>query len=917
LDKLAEDAHARGDVDRLELIEEAQGKKQVQGGEALAEPLDLNNRQAEVDRLSKYSVENLKRLEEYHRSKGNAAEADLIGDALKKRTSFSSPSTGIEPEIQRLSELPPAELDRRLAIAKANGDTNLTKYLEAAKTMQHQRGSSTEGLPPDYTDYDQLPLDEPPSRRPGSQPETPPEAPPKAVDPVDPSNPDVDYYARNYRPADLEDLAKYYKHRGRMQEASVVEEALKRQQANGLDKPWSTPAAEGPQPDVLPGAKNRPPGVKVDPIDLNNRQAEIQKLAQNSDLQHMRDLETHYRNQGDNARADLVKEARNARVARALDRPMSPQDIERVSHSSKADLEWDLKQAQKSPQESAQRIKDLQDAIRMKEAREAAAAANEVTDPNINRPKTPRTPEPNPDAVTDPGSPRPKTPPRTPGPDPDAVTDPGSPRPKTPPRTPEPNPDAVTDPGSPRPKTPPRTPGPDPDAVTDPGSPRPKTPPGGPESGPGGTRPGDAPDPNTSRPGTTKPTEPGPGDVTDPGSSRPGKQGPSGEELKAENPKFNAARDRMQQAEANLKAAEASGDQRRAALARENFEDAKRDYNNTDPRRAYKAAVEERDVAQAKTAAAEKAAADAKDAAAKAARQASANPDSPELQEQARQAKAAADKARLDNIEAEQRRFKAGEEERAAAQKLREHMAKEAKLKEKIDSSIQKDFDAPGNEKKGGMRVVGDSDALRDAQRDFKRVENEWYPRTDSPEVPANQLKGDNVAGFNDRNTNRSAGLPDAGALTHERFHANTSQNWKDNLGGNKTLNEGMTHNLTLEQGEAVPAGGSQPNNADWAPAIPKAYSPEVQVVKKLESIVGKDVMRDAYLKGDTETLMASIGKKAGAAPADQIAAGREQLARIDEYTRLAQNPKATPGQQATAMRNLRTLLNQLERGTP
>jgi hypothetical protein len=215
------------------------------------------------------------------------------------------------------------------------------------------------------------------------------------------------------------------------------------------------------------------------------------------------------------------------------------------------------------------------------------------------------------------------------------------------------------------------------------------------------------------------------------------------------------------------------------------------------------------------------------------------------------------------------------------------------------------------------MRVVGDSDALRDQQKDFKRVDQEWYPRTDSPEVDPKHVVGDNVAGFNDPASNRSAGLPDQGALTHERFHANTSQGWKDNLGRNTTLNEGITHNLTIEQGEAPAAGGSQPNNADWAPAIPKAYPQEVQIVRKLESIVGKDTVRNAYGKGDTDSLMAAVGKRAGAPPGSEIEVGRQQLEKIDQFNKIAKWKDATPGQRATAQRNLDTLLNQLERGTP
>jgi hypothetical protein len=367
----------------------------------------------------------------------------------------------------------------------------------------------------------------------------------------------------------------------------------------------------------------------------------------------------------------------------------------------------------------------------------------------------------------------------------------------------------------------------------------------------------------------------------------------------------------MEMAEANLKAAQASGDQRRIDLATENFEDAKRQYTQADPRRAYRAAVDERTQAQSETAAADKAATDARAAASKASRAAEADPQNAQLQEQAKQARVEAEKARLANLEAEQRRIRAGEEERAAAERLRDHLAKEAKLKEKIDSGIQKDFDAPGNERKGGMRVVADSDEMRVQQKEFKRTQQEWYPTTDSPDVPPGKEIGDGVLGINDRNTNRSMGLPDEGALTHERLHGNTSQNWKNDLGANKTLNEGMTHSLTIEKGEMAGAGGGRAD-ADWAPGIPKAYPAEVQVVRKLESIVGKDVMRDAYFKGNTDNLMTEVGKRAGAPPGRELEVGREYLTKIDTLTRLAQDAKLAPAQQATAERHLATLLKQL-----
>lgn len=373
----------------------------------------------------------------------------------------------------------------------------------------------------------------------------------------------------------------------------------------------------------------------------------------------------------------------------------------------------------------------------------------------------------------------------------------------------------------------------------------------------------------------------------------------------------------MQSAEANLKAAEASGDKRRIDLARQNFEDAKKNYTQADPRRNYKSAVADREAAQAQSQAAEKAATDARSAASKAGREAAANPDNPQLQEQARQAKAAAEKARLENLAAEQKRMQAGEQERAASERLREHLRKEALLKEKIDAEIQKDLGSSGNENKGGMRVVADSDALRDAQRDIKRTQYEWAPRTDGPDVDPKDLKGDGVGGFNDRDTNRSAGLPDKGILAHERFHANTSQNWKDNLGGNRTLNEGMTHNLTLEQGQQPGAGGTGTKNTDWSPALPGAYKPEVVITKKLESIVGKDTMRNAYGKGDVDTLFTEVGKRAGGAPGGEADAGRRFLNELDYHTRQAQNTNLPSAARNASAQKVNELLTALERGKP
>jgi len=920
LDRLSREAYARGDGRRIDMLDEAMGR-QTTGGAALAEPIDLNNRQAEIDRYSKYSVENLRRLERYWREQGNHANADLIQEAYQRRIGFQEPIGGPEPELERLAGMSDAELDRRLAIAKANGDDKLTKYLEAAKRIKHER--ATQPLESDFGGLDDMDRSSGGGRsgdRPPTEP-TPQEAPPpEPQTPREPTNlsaheADIDYYARNYSLRELEDLRAYYKWRGRTVDADIVQAAYDRARAYS-GQPLPGPAdPNAPEPGILPETKIRPAGVKVEDINLGDRAGEIKKYSEYN-LQELHDIEAYWREKGNHQNADLIADARKAKFAGVFDKPMTPQEIERLSHSSKPDLEWDLKRAREI-NEHPQRIRDLEEAIRVKEAREAAKAAAENTeksidsDPNairagnaeaeINRLTSSH-------SVDELRAMRDNLRAQGKAAEADIAA-------KALERNLRKGYEAFTADDLRDMAEVYRAQGDSQtaDAMTKIANEKAAAAPAG---------FGDKTDPNLSKPGTSRPEgqTPGPddpslpgfGDKTDPDLSRP--DGAGGDEVKANPTNFNSARNNMRAAEAELQAAKATGDPAQIRAAQEKFDIANERYINADTRRAYQHAVDQRNQAVAEANAAEKAATDARAAAAKADRAASADPGNAQLREQAKEARAAAERARLANLKAEENLANAGTREVEAAERLRNHIRAEAQATAKVDKGIQDAFDAPGNEKKGGMRVVGDSDALVEQQRELERLKKEWKKPNPDPLDPI-QPKSDGVLGINDRDTNRSIAMNDQGVFSHERLHANTSQNWKNNLGNNFTLNEGMTNHLTIEYGGQSAVPGGPRNDLNWGPEVGSAYKQPVDIVRQLEGVVGKGTMRDAYFKGKTFDMFQEVGRAAGAPPGEQVVAGRNLLNEIDKCVRIAKDPASPDALKAAAAAHLNKVMARITSG--
>ncbi len=353
----------------------------------------------------------------------------------------------------------------------------------------------------------------------------------------------------------------------------------------------------------------------------------------------------------------------------------------------------------------------------------------------------------------------------------------------------------------------------------------------------------------------------------------------------------------------------------KAAAAKQNLDQAQQDYTQADPRRAYRSAAEQADHTQAAAQKAEQAASDARSAALRASRAADADPGNAALQQQADAARSAANQARLKSQAAEQAMIDSRAQARDAANRLTQHLETESQLKQDLDKRIQDFFNAPGNKNSGGVRLVADSDELRAQQKALGELDHSLSPDLGLREgTPV----GDGTLGVNQPVVNRSVVSGDLGAQIHERIHANASPEWQQSLGNNRTLNEGMTHALTLEYGE----GNYGSNAATWDPKIGGAYPEQVQVVRDLQSVVGKDTMRRAFFNGEVEAMQAKVGNALGATDATQaVAQGRAALAEInnnmelllkgDPVTKLPLDANARSAVQA----RLNGLINQLKTG--
>lgn len=397
LEELTDWYAKNAEPEKLDWANEALRRKNLRGGAELAEPIDYANAKAEIEKYSQMDFERLKQLKEHYRATGDkAAERFIenviehhkprkvekaIEDAWGPKTDPDDPYGGLSnKDVERLQggDLPPIE--RKPLLPENPPPEPKTPPAQKPTPPPEQSLSDAEtnpSIPPPRGN--RPPVSEPPSKPPTPAPEesslgaktdpniTPPEnkTPPSTKPPAPevPTGPDADYYAKNFSNAELQDLRKYWANRDRHDIVRDIDAAMERQMK--MTPPETPPA---PPDDVLPGTDIRPYGVKVEPIDLNNRGAELAKYSKYN-LQELRDLETHWRSKGNNANADLINEAMKMKSI-LPDLPMSANEIDALSHRTVDDLQYDLKRAKAL--EFNQKAKDIEAALELKAQREQA-----------------------------------------------------------------------------------------------------------------------------------------------------------------------------------------------------------------------------------------------------------------------------------------------------------------------------------------------------------------------------------------------------------------------------------------------------------------------------------------------------------------------------------------------------------------
>jgi hypothetical protein len=265
------------------------------------------------------------------------------------------------PDVKPQSAAPPAPEESSLG---AKTDPNITPPRDNKPPEPKPQSSSPPAPEESSLGAKTDPNITPPENKtppPANVPEEPPPSKPPA--PEIPTGPDAGYYAKNFTNAELHDLRRYWENRGRGDIVRDIDAAM------DLQRRMTPPETPPPPPDdVLPGTDIRPYGVRVEPIDLNNRGAELAKYSQYN-LQELRDLQAHWRAKGNNANADLINEAMKMKT-QLPDMPMSPNEIDALSRKTVEQLQYDLKRAKAL--EFDQKAKDIEAALDLKAKREQA-----------------------------------------------------------------------------------------------------------------------------------------------------------------------------------------------------------------------------------------------------------------------------------------------------------------------------------------------------------------------------------------------------------------------------------------------------------------------------------------------------------------------------------------------------------------
>lgn len=237
-----------------------------------------------------------------------------------------------------------------------------------------------------------------------------------------------------------------------------------------------------------------------------------------------------------------------------------------------------------------------------------------------------------------------------------------------------------------------------------------------------------------------------------------------------------------------------------------------------------------------------------------------------------------------------EKRAKAYERERDVALRLKEHMQKEAKAREELDTAVRDRFGIPrtAESTRGSLRVVKDTAAVSEEWAQQRKTKYDWQtePKPGDPKywpedvlgrrpLPVEPKPLTGVTGHNEGT--QSTAVPQKDTAMHELIHRHTHPNWNDKYYTRNEFDEGLTEHFTQKVVDREAEKGN-------VIARNPAYGKNVDVVKNLDAKLGGDFLERAKMHGEVDDLHKKIGAALGLSGPEQQAAGEAYL---DNLTRL------------------------------
>ena len=224
-----------------------------------------------------------------------------------------------------------------------------------------------------------------------------------------------------------------------------------------------------------------------------------------------------------------------------------------------------------------------------------------------------------------------------------------------------------------------------------------------------------------------------------------------------------------------------------------------------------------------------------------------------------------------------QRRVAAAERERAAAERLRDHMEREAEDRARLGRTIRERFGMPDTEEnsKGNLRIAGDQAGVEEQYKHLQRTTYDWENKP-LPEKLKSLERGSEGYSLKDK----SVSVPHEQTKVHEEVHRLTHPKWNESLKGCVLFEEGATCHFADKVLERNEQGG-----ATRAPRqdLPREYAGAADVVKQLEAKIGAVAIEKAKMHGDVDGLFRTMGHQLGHLGPRAESAGKEHFTRIIE----------------------------------